>query len=79
MWLTLMGQVLVARDAGLGQVSQHLWRVACQASGVNDVGHHTDMVVPFLEPMVCVTNLIPKDQSDPYGYQHHPQNRLHFR
>ncbi|PWA76351.1 hypothetical protein CTI12_AA236060 [Artemisia annua] len=32
-----------------------------QASGANAVGHQTDMVVPFLEPMVCVTNRNPMD------------------
>ena len=30
--------------------------VAGQASGVNAVGHQTNTVVPFLEPMICVTN-----------------------
>ena len=29
--------------------------VAGQAGGVNAVGRQTDMVVPFLEPTICVT------------------------
>ena len=32
-----------------------------QASGENAIGHQTDMVIPFLEPMVCVTNRNPMD------------------
>ncbi|PWA94720.1 protein DETOXIFICATION 49 [Artemisia annua] len=35
--------------------------VVGQASGVNAVGHQTDMVVPFIWPMVSVTNQNPMD------------------
>ena len=51
----------VANPNGSGEgvevgVFEPRWPVAGQASGVNAVGHQTDTVVPFLEPMICVTN-----------------------
>lgn len=50
----------VANPNGSGEgvevgVFEPRWSVAGQASGVNAVGHQTDMVVPFPEAMICVT------------------------
>ena len=60
MWLTLMGQVLMARSVVLGQlVSQHLWRV--RLLGWMLWAIRWIWLCHLFEPMVCVSTRNPMD------------------